>query len=161
MLVRPPCRRDLKPLWRRKRLQLGFSESHSLRFSVAVARVVRRRWTSKRQRSYSPIPGWKPSSRHFAWSAAIKASSFEQPASTRARSVATTQSEIVVGGSSGGNSRSLFVWRRRKRRRRIFNDRLPMMKAGDQRTATNDGDDGGNETHDFVPLKRKSDQGGA
>jgi hypothetical protein len=26
---------------------------------------------------------------------------------------------------------------------------LPVMKTGDQRTATNDGDDGGNETHDL------------
>jgi len=35
------------------------------------------------------------------------------------------------------------------------------MKTGDQRTATNDGDDGGNNTHEFVPHQRRSGQGGA
>jgi hypothetical protein len=35
------------------------------------------------------------------------------------------------------------------------------MKAGDQRTATNDGDDGGNDTHNFILNKTKKRPGGA
>ena len=46
----------------------------------------------------------------------------------------------------------LFVGRRRERRRRVFDDSLPVMEAGHQQTATNDGNDGYNDTHETLSL---------
>ena len=43
----------------------------------------------------------------------------------------------------------LFVWRCGKWRRSVFDDRLPMVKAGGQRTATDNGrNDNDTVTHD-------------
>jgi hypothetical protein len=49
----------------------------------------------------------------------------------------------------------LLVWRRRERRRCVFDDSLPVMKAGDQQTATKDGDDGDNDTHELCPSLKE------
>lgn len=63
---------------------------------------------------------------------------------------ARTQARLEIRTNTRNWTRRLFVWRRGNRRWRcVFDDRLPMVKAGGQRTATdNDRNDNDTYAHD-------------